>query len=350
MQFLKELSEAVGVSGREDAVRKVILNAIKGHADDIRIDSLGTVTAFKRGKQGSKRPRVMIAAHMDEVGFMVTGIDGDGLIKFTAVGGIDDRILPGLRVRIGDDLIPGVILWTPIHRNSDQNVVKIKNLRIDIGASGKDGANGRVKRGDRIVFDAQYTEIGENVVRGKALDDRAGCSMLIDVLRGGSYPVDIYAAFTVQEEIGTRGAWVAAQTVNPDAAFVLETTTANDIPNPRANPDDAETHNPTSRMGAGPVLTVIDRSLIVDPRLQRFLRTLAEDNKIPYQLKTQTGGGTDGGAIHRANGGAPTAVISLPARYIHSPLALITRTDYAHSLKLTQLALKSITWDTLASL
>src|SRR5688572_30081697 len=131
--ILKELSEAVGVSGKEDAVRNIILKAIENHAEDIRIDAMGSVTGLKPGT--GHKMRVMLAAHMDEVGFMVTGFEGDGLIRFTSVGGIDDRILPGLRVRIGDDMIPGVIIWTPIHKNRDENVVKMSNLRIDIGAN-----------------------------------------------------------------------------------------------------------------------------------------------------------------------------------------------------------------------
>ncbi len=175
--ILKELSEAVGVSGKEEAVRKVILSAIKDHTQDIRIDPMGSVTAVKRGT--NLRPlRVMIAAHMDEVGFIVRGIDGDGSIRFSAVGGIDDRILPGLRVKIGD--IPGVIMWAPIHQNREQTVVKINNLRIDIGASSKDEVNGKVKLGDRIAFDSRFMEIGDKMLRGKSFDDRAGCSLLVD--------------------------------------------------------------------------------------------------------------------------------------------------------------------------
>ncbi|MBC8100795.1 MAG: M42 family peptidase, partial [Armatimonadetes bacterium] len=228
MDFLQPLSEAVGVSGQEDAVRAVILNAIQGHADDIRIDPMGSVTAHKPGMGAAPRLRVLIDAHMDEIGFMATGVDGEGLIRFTNIGGIDDRILPGLRVRIGADNLPGVIMWTPIHMNKDQEVVKLSNLRIDIGAKDKDDANGKVKRGDRIVFDSRFMPIGDHLVRGKAFDDRVGCALLIDVLRGGPYPVDVLAAFTVQEEIGLRGATVAAQTLNPDVALALEGTTAHD--------------------------------------------------------------------------------------------------------------------------
>ncbi|MEO8612212.1 MAG: M20/M25/M40 family metallo-hydrolase, partial [Chloroflexota bacterium] len=308
---------------------------------DIRIDAMGSITAVKKAK-GKSRMRVMLDAHMDEVGFMVTGVDGDGSIRFTGIGGIDDRILPGLRVKVGDDLLPGVIMWTPIHKNRDQNTKKLDSLRIDIGASGKDETNGKVKAGDRIAFDSSFMEMSDKIVRGKSFDDRVGCSLLIDVLQGGPYPVDVLAAFTVQEEIGLRGARVAAQILKPDIAFALEGTTANDIPNPLADPDEDADVNPTSRLGDGPALTVMDRSLIVDPRILNFLRKTADDNGIPYQLKTMLGGGTDAGSIHTTWGGVPSGVISVPCRYIHSPTAYLNRDDYDNTLKLVQAVLTDI--------
>ncbi|MFO7321102.1 MAG: M42 family metallopeptidase [Chloroflexota bacterium] len=344
--LLKELSQAIGVSGKEDAVRKLILEAIEPHVTDIQIDPLGSVTAVKAGTEPG-RPRVMVAAHMDEVGFMVTGIDNDGLIRFTGVGGLDERILPGLRVKVGDNQLPGCIIWTPIHHNREQNVVKMKQLRIDIGATSKDAALNHVKPGDRIAFDSEYRELSDTVVRGKAFDDRVGCSLLVDVLAGGPYAVDVLAAFTVQEEIGLRGATVSAQRLNADVALVLEGTTAHDLPNPLANPDDDEPVNPTTRLGHGPALTIMDRSMIVPPRLLAFIRETAEANGIPYQFKTQLGGGTDGGSIHVAAGGRPTAVISMPCRYIHSPIALLNKDDYANTLRLVQAVLNGLTFDVL---
>ncbi len=328
MQHLKNLSEAIALSGKEDAVRAIVLDAIAPHAENITIDPLGSVTAIKRGTEPNPL-RVMIAAHMDEVGLMVTGFDGDGTIRFTPVGGVEDRILPGKRVLIGDSRIPGVINWTPIHKNREQNVVKQSTLRIDIGATSKDEAAGKVKRGDTIAFVSEYAEIGDHVLRGKAFDDRVGCSHLIDLLSGDPYPVDVLAAFTVQEEIGLRGAQVAAQTLKPDVAIILEGTTANDVPQPMDEPDDQIERNPTCRMGGGAVISAIDRSMIVNPRLFRLVKDTAESLGIPHQIKTMPGGGTDGGIVHISNGGIPTAVISMPCRYIHSPMAYLDKRDYA---------------------
>lgn len=339
--ILKELSEVIGISGKEDAVRAIILKAIEGHVDSIRIDSMGSVLAVKKGTAENAQ-RVMIAAHMDEIGFMVTGIDGSGLLRFTNIGGIDDRILPGLRVKVGTQETPGVVIWTPIHKNRDQNVVKLSSLRIDIGASTKDGVAGAARTGDLVAFDSKFMELSDKVLRGKAFDDRVGCSLLVDVLQGGPYPVDILAAFTVQEEIGLRGAQVAAQSFTPDVAFVLEGTTANDIPNPAADDHDESESNPTTRMGAGPALTFMDRSMITNPRLLDFLRRTAAANDIPFQYKTLPGGGTDGGSIHLAAAGTATAVISMPCRYIHTPVAYLNRDDYAHTLKLIQTALHTV--------
>jgi endoglucanase len=341
--MLPELSNAAGISGTEDAVRSLILGAIRGHVEDIVIDPMGSITAVKRAKTRSSTPlRVMLAAHMDEVGFMVAGADGDGLIRFVAVGGFDDRILPGKRVRVGD--LPGVIIWTPIHRNRDQSTVKLANLRIDIGATSKDEALGKARRGTPITFDTTFSEIdGGALMRGKAIDDRGGCSLLIDILQGNAFPVEIVAAFTVQEEIGLRGARVAAQRTKPDVALVLEGTTANDVPNPTAGPDDTSEPVPTCRQGAGPVLTILDSSMIVRPALLRFLSDTAARAKIPFQYKSSPGGGTDGGAIHLSGEGVPTAVISLPCRYIHGPEATVRRDDYDHTLALVRAALERIT-------
>ncbi|MEO0560743.1 MAG: M42 family metallopeptidase [Chloroflexota bacterium] len=340
--LLQQLSEAAGISGQEDAVRDILLEAITPHVTDIRVDAMGNLLAVQRGTDGENRPRVMLAAHMDEVGFMVTGYDSDGMLQFDSVGGIDDRILAGKRVRVGADGLPGVILWTPIHKNRDQNVVKMSSLRIDIGASSKGDAQGKAPMGTMVVFDSSYGEHG-NLLRGKAFDDRVGCAVLVDVLANGPYPADVLVAFTVQEEVGLRGAIVAARTLQPDMAFSLECTTAFDVPDPHADPDEVHsTPNPTTRLGAGPALTLMDRSVVVPPAMVDFMRDTAEAEGIPYQFKTRRGGGNDAGTIQLQNGGVPAATISVPARYIHSPAALIDMADYDATVKLVGALLRAV--------
>ena len=337
--LLEELSNAIGVSGEEDDVRAIVLDAIRDCAADIQVDALGNLTATQTG---SVYPdyKVMIAAHMDEIGMMVTAVDGNGLIQFTNVGGIDPRILPGLRVKIGAKRTPGVVLWKPIHMWRDMKTMAIDSLRIDVGANDKSAA----EPGDRIAFDGRYQQLSETVARGKAFDDRVGCAILVDILRGGPYPVTVCAAFTVQEEIGLRGAQVAAQRLQPDAAIVLEGAPAYDVPNPKleAEAGDLPT-NPATRLGQGVVLTLVDGRMISDPRVMAFLKETADANDIPYQVKTVGGGGTDGGAIHTARTGVPTMTLSAPCRYIHSPTALLNLDDYGHVLGLSQAVLKSIT-------
>ncbi|MEM6282099.1 MAG: M42 family metallopeptidase [Chloroflexota bacterium] len=341
MTILESLSNAPGIAGQEDAVRDLIVEAIQPYVDELRVDAMGNVLARKQGTDSTSRPRVMLDAHMDEVGFIVTGYDGDGTLHFESVGGIDARILPGLRVRVGE--LSGVILWAPIHKNRDQNVTKISALRIDIGAMSKADARAKAPLGTMIVFDSAYGQLGY-LLRGKAFDDRAGCAMLVDVLAGGPYPCDVLAAFTVQEEVGLRGAQVAARALQPDVALSLETTTASDIPDPVADPDDMlTTPNPTCRVNGGPVITLMDSSIIVNPRLVDFVRGTAEREEIPHQFKTRRGGGNDAGAIHVQNGGVPAATISLPARYIHSPISLISQQDYDHTVKLVAALLRDVT-------
>lgn len=336
--ILKSLSNAIGVSGEEDEVRQLLIEAVRDYADDLLVDALGNLIAYQRG---TSQPEftVMIAAHMDEVGMMVTAVDSNGLLQFTNVGGIDARILPGLRVKVGADRKHGVVLWKPIHMGRDMKTVEIDSLRIDVGATDSKAA----ELGERIAFDAEFVKLSETVVRGKALDDRVGCSLLADILADGPYPVTVAAAFTVQEEIGLRGATVAARRINPDAAIVLEGTPAFDVPDPtrEAEAGDLPT-NPATVMGGGVVLTLADGSMITDPRVIRFLQETADGQGIAYQLKTVGGGGTDGGAIHTAQTGVPTMTLSAPCRYIHSPSALLDLNDYDCVLRLAQAVLRRI--------
>jgi len=346
--LLPELSMASGVSGDESAVRQIIHQAISPHVTDLYVDSMGSLTALKKGT-GAVPLRVMLDAHMDEVGFVVTGFENDGLIRFAAVGGFDDRILLGKRVKVGRKGHAGVILSTPIHFGRDAAVKPIKDLRIDIGANSKANAESAVSLGERIVFDSEYVALSETIVRGKAFDDRVGCSLLIDVLQSETpYPVDVLASFSVQEEVGLRGAKVTAQRLKPDAAIILEGTTAHDVPLADTDRDDPTVPTPVARLNGGPVLTFMDASFIAPPKLLAFARETAEQQGIPYQLKQALGGGTDAGAIHLTRSGVPCLVISMPCRYIHSPQAILSLTDYQHTLALVKSLLNHITPDVLS--
>lgn len=343
IDVLRELSEAVGVSGEEGEVRALILKHIRGHVDDLRFDALGSIIAFKRGT-GAVRMRVMAAAHMDEVGMMVMGFDSDGMIRFSAVGGLDARILPGTRVLVGPDKVPGVIAWPPIHLNKDQGAVPIDRLRIDIGVANREAAQKTISRGDRIAFASSFEELGPTV-RGKAFDDRAGCASLIRLVQGERFPFDLYAVFTVQEEVGLRGARAAAGRVQPDVAFVLETTACHDLPQDPDEPDQTT----ITRLGGGPAITVADRSMVSDPRLVRHLVRVGEQAGIPYQFRSpQHAGGTDAGAIHKTGAGVPSVVVATPCRYIHGPHAIMNVTDWENQAALLRAAWEALDDSTLS--
>lgn len=342
LELMQRLSQARGVSGQEEKAREVILGAIEGQVQDLRVDALGNVLARKPGASGDDLPRILVTAHMDEIGFVLRSIDGEGLLRVYAVGGVDARILPGLRVCVGDEGLPGVFMWKPIHLGREQRAVPLDNLRIDIGARDRAEAAGLVKPGDMITFAGDFMAIGEGAVRGKALDNRAGCALLVELLQGEALPGDLLVAFTCQEEIGLRGAQVVVAALQPDLAIVLESTPAHDLPDLGADPDEGIAFNPATRQGAGPVLTVMDSRTIVDPRLLNWLRNTADEAGIPYQLKSQSGGGNDAGAIHVSGAGVPTAAISMPARYVHGPAALLRVSDYDRSLALLRAALRSV--------
>lgn len=328
--LLKELSEAFGVSGHEDAVRQLILDTIKDLVDEYRVDALGNLIASKKGR-GRARRKVMVAAHMDEVGLMIMHVEKEGSLRFRPVGGIDPRVLLAKKVLVGDDKVPGVVGVKPIHLlepKGREQVVQVKDMSIDIGASSKEEAEKLVKIGDYAAFDVSFSELGGELrtVKGKAFDDRAGCAVLIGLLRE-SYRFDFYAVFTVQEEVGLRGARVAAHAIAPDIAFALEGTICDDMPKKRDI-------SPTTTLGAGPAITIMDRSVIADRRLVGLLVNTAEKKGIPYQFKQPGLGGTDAGAIHLSREGVPATVVSVPSRNIHSPVCLLSLNDLDSTLHL----------------
>jgi len=354
--LLKELSEAFGVSGHEGKVRELVLQAIEDLVDEYHVDALGNLIGLKRGSVSNSLVRdshkasrkvsnssvvrkVMLAAHMDEVGLMIMHIEKEGFLRFRPVGGIDPRVLLAKKVLIGDDQVPGVIGVKPIHLlepKARQQVIRVQDMSIDIGVSSKEEAERLVKLGDYAAFDTAFSELGGalRAVKGKAFDDRAGCAVLIELLRE-EYPFDLYAAFTTQEEVGLRGARVAAYSVAPDMAFALEGTTCDDTPKKRDV-------SPTTRVGAGPAITVMDRSVIADRRLVELLTDTAERNGIPYQFRQPGVGGTDAGVIHLSREGIPSAVVAVPSRYIHSAVSLLSLNDLDNTVHLMKLALARV--------
>lgn len=337
--LLKELSEAAGVSGAEHEVRQIVREAIQDHVSDIRVDPLGTLLAVKKGT-GASNLRVLVSAHMDEVGMMVMGIDSDGMLQMRAVGGVDSRILPASRVRVGKKKIHGIIPWKPIHMSAkDRSVKGIEDLRVDIGATSKDAAKSKVSLGDRISFDTEVVELSETVMRGKAFDDRAGCAELIELCRGEPFPFDLLVAFTVQEEVGLRGAHVLGESLRPDLAIVLEATACHETPQDEDEPDQTT----VTKLGHGPVLNYMDRRSIAHPGLLQHFIATAEKADIPLQFRSpQFAGGTDAGAIHMSVAGIPALTMSLPCRYIHTPHSILNLEDFANGVKLLRRALMDL--------
>jgi endoglucanase len=339
--LLQRLSEAHGVSGREDEVRSIIIPEIRDRVDGCRTDGVGNLIARKTGT-GASPLRVLLAAHMDEVGLMITLVEDSGLLRFAKVGGIDDRVLPARTVLIGPTRVPGVIAMKPVHLTdaAERNkVVESKQLGIDIGASSKAEAEKLVQRGDTAVFASSFRSLaGEGsswrTVQGKAFDDRAGCALLVELLKE-RFPFELSAAFTVQEEVGLRGAKVAAYAEDPAAAVVLECTGANEVPT-------SLDVNPSTRVGGGPAITIRDTSFIADPRLVELFGSTARRAGIAHQYKQPNIGGTDAGAIQRARAGVPSITISVPARYIHSPAAIMDLRDFDAALALLREALPGL--------
>jgi endoglucanase len=346
--YLEQLSNAFGVSGAESDVRKIVLEAAKPYADEWRIDTMGNLFVTRKHRQDiSSAPlRVMITAHMDEVGFIISKVTDDGRLKFKTVGGFDQRVLLGKAVIVGKDRLPGVIGLKPVHlldRDKRNKVDGIDSMYIDIGA-GSD-SSGKVKVGDFAAFATQFgylggesqnSSSGQGLVKGKAFDDRAGCAVLLELLKE-DYPIDLVAVFTVQEEIGLRGARVAAYAVDPHLAFILECTAADDLPRLEEAADEG-----FPRLGAGPAITVMDRSFIANRQLVDLLIHTAEAEQLPYQYKRPGIGGTDAGAVHLAREGVLSGVVSIPVRYIHGPAAVLDLADFWSTVKLMQATLKRL--------
>ncbi len=340
VDVLEKLSNACGVAGREDEVRDLMKELLKPNVDEIREDKLGNVIGIKKGKKDA--PTVMLAAHMDEIGLMVKNITKEGFLQFAKIGGIDDRILIAQKVLVHTDKrsITGIIGSKPPHilkEEEKKKVIEADDLFIDVGAKDKQDAQKMgVRVGDAVSFDIKFTRVGKDTVVGKAFDDRVGCAALIETMRKLSkIDCTIYVVGTIQEEVGLRGATIAAFQLYPDVGIALDVTVAGDVPGVK------EVEAP-AKMRAGPVLTVADAGLITHPKVLRLFIDSAEENKIPYQLETGMKGTTDAAKIALTKEGVPSGVISIPTRYIHSPASLLSLKDVENAVKLAVATIKNV--------
>lgn len=342
INLIRELSLCFGPSGCEDAVRALIEEQIKGDCDNYTVDKVGNLIAVIRGRgldYNKKNPRkLMLSAHMDEVGFMITAITEEGYLKFGTVGGIDPRVMCGRHVQVGDDKrrVHGVIASKAIHLQTPEERAKttpVKNMYIDIGAKDAEDAKKYVSVGDCAVFDSDFVTFGKDGARmkGKALDDRAGCAMLIEIMRDlhrspCNMPFDVYFAFTTCEEVGISGANVAAFEVAPETAIILEATAVNDLP--------GAGRSFVSKQGEGGTLSLCDRGTIYDMGFIDYARQTAEENGLKVQLKQAFTGGTDAAHIQRSLSGVRVLGLSLPTRYIHSASNVALYEDFEQTYRL----------------
>lgn len=338
LKYLEELCHIVGISGDEDLVREYLSQKIAGFPDilEVKTDPLGNLLVHKKGRT-SPEHTLMIGAHMDEVGLIVTGIRPDGTLSIDAVGGVDAEVILGRTVMVGTALLPGVIGSTPIHLLSGSardEKPDMKALYVDIGAADADEAWQHTAPGDSVYFMGEYTQLGGGRVTSKAIDDRFGCAVMLALLEG-EIPCDAWFAFFVQEEVGLRGSRAAAYTIDPDFALILEATTAADL-------DGVSGDAAVCRLGAGPVVSFMDRSTIYDKELYRMAFAEAQNLGIPCQTKSRIAGGNDAGAVHVSRGGVRTLAISVPCRCLHSPSCVAQESDMEQCMMLTEKLMEKI--------
>jgi len=341
VEILERLSNACGVAGREDEVRGLMKDMLTPHVDEVWEDKLGNVIGVKKGSKEDS-PSIMLAPHMDEVGLLVKNITDKGFLQFAKIGGIDDRILIAQKVIVHTSKqdIPGVIGSRPPHimkEEEKKKVVEADQLFIDVGAEDKKKAEAMgIRVGDPVSFDIKFTRVGEDTVIGKAFDDRVGCAVLVETMkRIGEVDCTVYAVGTIQEEVGLRGATIAAFKIYPDVGLAIDVTVAGDVPGVK------EVEAPV-KMRKGPSLTVADYGLITHPKVLRWLIDTAEEINVPYQLEAGLPGTTDAAKISLTREGVPSGVISIPTRYIHSPASMLSLTDVENSVKLTVAAIKNL--------
>ncbi len=331
--MLKDLCLLNGTSGREDAVRNYIIEKIKDKCE-YSIDALGSVIAFKKGRKAPDK-KVLLAAHADEVGFIITDITDDGYLRFAPVGGIDAAVVLGRRVDING--IKGVVGAKAVHLLSDdekKNEPAFDKLAIDIGAADKAEAEKAVSLGDCAYFASDYCEFGDGFIKSKALDDRIGCMLMIELINS-DLEYDTYFCFNVQEEVGLRGSGCSAYAVKPDVAVILESTTAADI-------DGVTGGDKCCVLGKGPVVSFMDGRTIYDKQIFDLAFEVAKENNIKIQTKTKIAGGNDAGAIQKSGAGCRVAAVSLPCRYIHSGSSVVKIGDIEETRRFLPLFLSKL--------
>lgn len=316
-KLMEDLINAYGPSGNEEVIREYIEDEIKDHVDEIKVDALGNLIARKKGK-GKK---IMIAAHMDQIGFMITDIDKKGFLRFTNIGGISPYTSLSQQVVFENGTV-GVISAEPME---DMSKLKLSNMFIDIGSNNKEEAEKLVGIGDTCGYMSHFNE-NDNVIFGKSLDDRIGCYIAIEAIKEIKKPEnDLYFVFTTQEEVGLRGAKTSSYRIDPDIGIALDVTGTGDTPK-------AKTF--AVSLGEGTAIKVKDNSILTHPKIKELMVELAKKNNIPYQLEVLEYGGTDSGAIHLSREGVPSGVISIPTRYIHSTVEMASKEDISNSIKL----------------
>ena len=342
MQLMRELSLAPGVSGSEEKIAEIIERELKDVADKIEKDSMGNLIATKKGQK--KGPTVMLAAHMDEIGLMVRYIDDNGFIKFSNIGGINDQMLMNQTVTVHSSVgepVVGVIGSKPPHviKPEERNkVVKSDDMFIDIGAKDKEDAEKMLRIGDKMTFNALFEEYPNNLIMGKALDNRVGCYVMIEVLKRVDTKATIYCVGTVQEEVGLKGAKTSSFKLNPDLAIALDVTLSGDHPG-------IKLEEAPVVIGKGPAIILSDaggRGILTQQSVKELLINAGDENDINYQLEVSDGGTTDGSAIHLTREGIPTGVLSVPTRYIHTPVSVCSMDDVESTIQLIVAAINSL--------
>lgn len=331
LENIKILSDLPGVSGDETAVRDWIISQIDGK-HSYTVDPLGNLIVHKKGQAPqANQKKIMLSAHMDEVGFIITHIEESGLLRFAPVGGIDSRVVTGKSVEVGAQRIYGVIGTKAVHQAKEserEKPLEFDKLYIDIGAESADQARELVRPGDRALFYSRFQQLGSDKIMARALDDRAGCGILLALL-DKDLPCDVHCSFTVQEETGCTGAITAGYTVQPDIGIIIETTTASDIAG--VSPDKV-----VCKLGDGPVLSFMDRGTVYSSELYNKAMDIAKSSDIPAQAKEGIYGGNESRSVQVARGGAKVLAVSLPCRYLHSPSNVIDMRDVDSTLLLLE--------------